>query len=81
MRLDERAQKTCNAFLHLGYINALIKAFRDQIEECAKVADAEAREYATHSQGEECAQAIGYKIRALASPPDDIEDPARLYYE
>lgn len=70
MTLDERAQKTCNAFLHRGYIQALIEAFRDQIEECAKVA--EACDKSTHPAE------VADKIRALATPPT-IEEGMRLW--
>lgn len=83
MTLDEKAQKTCHAFVHLGYIRALIEAFREQIEECAKVADAAAAASVKLGQFEDAAhlRGIGNAIRALADPPDNIENPARLWYD
>jgi hypothetical protein len=79
MTVEERAKQTCDNFIQMGYLKAIEKALRDQIEECANIVAGEA---SLCSKGDETGYIKGgyiglhdawLRIRALAAPTEQTE--------
>ena len=65
--IQERAKEACDAFAQYGYMQAMIAMMCQLVEDCAKIADAEAEDTGNY-QWQHAAEQIGEKIRALCAP-------------
>lgn len=83
MTVEERAKKAFDVFMNVHYMNlsdemvmtAIIQALRDQIEDCAKIADAETA--TDNTQWRLAAETITDNIRALAEPTEERKETER----